>query len=79
MNIFKDLVLRCTRCYLVCKFVFVVFGFPLASRLVFILHIYYFTVITKEHRRSQGDPGVPVTPLCKPSCKQTTYNIQVTI
>ena len=22
-------------------------------------------------------PGVPVTPLCKPLCKQTTYNIRV--
>ena len=31
--------------------------------------------------RSQGGPGVPVTapPPCKPFCKQTTYNIQVTI
>ena len=30
---------------------------------------------------ARGGPGVPVTPppLCKPSCKQTTYNIQVTI
>ena len=28
---------------------------------------------------ASGDPGVHVTPLCKPFCKQTTYNIQVTI
>ena len=28
---------------------------------------------------ARGGPGVPVTPLCKPSCKQTTYNIQMTI
>ena len=26
-----------------------------------------------------GGAGVHVTPLCKPFCKQTTYNIQVTI
>ena len=25
--------------------------------------------------RSEGGPGVPVTPLCKPFFKQTTYNI----
>ena len=37
---------------------------------------------TANQGRSQGGggPGVPVTPLlCKPFCKQTTHNIQVTI
>ena len=28
---------------------------------------------------ARGCPGVPVTPLYKPFCNQTTYNIQVTI
>ena len=36
----------------------------------------------KKQGRSQGGPGVHVTPpppVCKPFCKQTTYIIQVTI
>ena len=37
------------------------------------------TLFVLRHGGSQGGPGVHVTPLYKPFCKQTTYNIQVTI
>ena len=44
-------------------------------------HIFYSFSLperTKGVARGWG-PGVPVTPFCKPFCKQATYNIQVII